>query len=471
MYQRSLRETIVSTRRRAQATPFRRVRLLEAKGGDMNLQTDGSRGERYGSVSGRLRGYGVAVLTACVALFTVAAVMVSSASAVASSPVVGWGSNSFGQTSVPTSLSGVTEIAAGGTGLIPAGHSLALRSDGTVVAWGMNSYGQTNVPTTLAGVTAIAAGGLHSLALRSDGTVVGWGSGGYGQTTPPPNVTGVTAVAAGFGHSLALKSDGTVVAWGAPFDGQTNVPAGLSDVVAIAAGGYHSLALKGDGTVVAWGYPPVSVVPGGLNGVIAIAAGEYHSLALRSDGTIVAWGANDRGQSTVPAGLNGVIAIAAGNRHSIALKADGTVVAWGSIAYVPAGLSDVLDIAAGGNHNLALVPSDTTPPELTVLVSPSVLWPPNHGYVNAQATVTATDDTDPNPTIEFVSVTSNEPDNGENDGNTVNDIVVVDQDTFELRAERCGVGSGRIYTITYQATDASGNSATRSATVTVPLEW
>ena len=48
-------------------------------------------------------------------------------------------------------------------------------------------------------------------------------------------------------------------------------------------------------------------------------------------------------------------------------------------------------------------------------------------------------------------MTSNEPDNapGDADGNTVDDIVVVDDTTFRLRAERNENGSGRVYTITY----------------------
>jgi hypothetical protein len=37
-----------------------------------------------------------------------------------------------------------------------------------------------------------------------------------------------------------------------------------------------------------------------------------------------------------------------------------------------------------------------------------------------------------------------------------------------LRAERAGAGDARTYTITYSATDASGDSATASATVEVP---
>ncbi len=102
-------------------------------------------------------------------------------------------------------------------------------------------------------------------------------------------------------------------------------------------------------------------------------------------------------------------------------------------------------------------------------VSPEVLWPANHKYVDVTATVLVSDNFDPNPTVSLVSVTSNEPDNGEGDGNTDQDIIVEDDFNFRLRAERSGNGDGRIYTITYEVTDACGNSSLASVTVTVPL--
>ena len=112
---------------------------------------------------------------------------------------------------------------------------------------------------------------------------------------------------------------------------------------------------------------------------------------------------------------------------------------------------------------------DDVDPTLSLSVSPNALWPPNHKYVTVQADVDFDDNFDTSPTLELVSVTSNEPDNGEDDGNTVDDVVVVDEDTFRLRAERSESGSGRVYTITYTVTDDCGNSTTESATVTVPL--
>jgi Pullulanase X25 domain len=112
---------------------------------------------------------------------------------------------------------------------------------------------------------------------------------------------------------------------------------------------------------------------------------------------------------------------------------------------------------------------DTHPPTLGVVLSPSMLWPANHAYVSVRATVTAGDESGAAPLVELVAVSSNEADNGDDDGNTVNDIVVVDDTTFRLRAERSGSGRGRRYTVTYRATDDCGNQTTGSATVAVPL--
>jgi len=112
---------------------------------------------------------------------------------------------------------------------------------------------------------------------------------------------------------------------------------------------------------------------------------------------------------------------------------------------------------------------DEVPPTLEVSVTPNILWPANHNYVSVTASVIASDNSGLSPTVTLVSVTSNEPDDGVDDGNTVDDIVIVDDYHFRLRAERSGSGTGRLYTITYQAVDDCGNTTTRSATVSVPL--
>ena len=111
---------------------------------------------------------------------------------------------------------------------------------------------------------------------------------------------------------------------------------------------------------------------------------------------------------------------------------------------------------------------DTTPPEINILVNPDIMWPPNHKYVDVETVVTVHDAVDTSPTLTLVSVTSNEPDNVKGDGNTTNDIEILSDTMFRLRAERSGKGQGRIYTITYGAEDASGNYAEASITITVP---
>lgn len=131
------------------------------------------------------------------------------------------------------------------------------------------------------------------------------------------------------------------------------------------------------------------------------------------------------------------------------------------------------DVARGASDHdpmVAVYCRDTTAPTLSVTADPNVLWPPNHKYKTVQASSSVSDDADPDPVVTFVSATSNEPDNGPDDGNTTGDVVIVDDDTFRLRAERSSSGTGRIYTLTYEAVDSCGNSTVATATVTVPLE-
>jgi hypothetical protein len=121
-----------------------------------------------------------------------------------------------------------------------------------------------------------------------------------------------------------------------------------------------------------------------------------------------------------------------------------------------------------GSANVTVKVIDTTPPTITATATPSSLWAPNHKYVEVKINVTVADLGDLAPKITLISFTSNEPDNAKGDGNTINDIVKVDDFTFNMRAERSGSGSDRIYTITYKATDVSGNFAMASVTVEVP---
>lgn len=111
--------------------------------------------------------------------------------------------------------------------------------------------------------------------------------------------------------------------------------------------------------------------------------------------------------------------------------------------------------------------ADTTPPVITSLsTSPANLWPANHKMVAVTVTATAEDAGGP-VTTRILSVTSNEPDNGQGDGNTADDIVITGPMTVNLRAERSGKGSGRVYAITVEGEDAAGNTSTGVVNVTV----
>jgi hypothetical protein len=68
----------------------------------------------------------------------------------------------------------------------------------------------------------------------------------------------------------------------------------------------------------------------------------------------------------------------------------------------------------------------------------------------------------------IISVASNEPVEGLGDGDTAPDWLVTGNLTLNLRAERSGKGAGRVYTMTVECADASGNRSTKAVTVTVP---
>jgi hypothetical protein len=112
---------------------------------------------------------------------------------------------------------------------------------------------------------------------------------------------------------------------------------------------------------------------------------------------------------------------------------------------------------------------DDQPPSLSVSVTPSVLFPPNHQMVEIAPTITVTDNRDESPVVDLVSVTSNQGDDVRGDGNTSQDVSIDASGRIFVRAERSGLGNAdRVYTITWRARDQSGNTATASATVTVP---
>ncbi len=124
------------------------------------------------------------------------------------------------------------------------------------------------------------------------------------------------------------------------------------------------------------------------------------------------------------------------------------------------------DVAGNSASAVVKVNIDWTPPTVACSATPNLLWPPNHKLVNIKTTVKVTDSLSGAARFQLLSVTSNEPDSGLGDivGWTLN----APSTSGQLRAERLGTGTGRIYTFVYQGFDKAGNSASCSTSVFVP---
>ena len=354
--------------------------------------------------------------------------------------VMCWGGNLEGElgngnttsSSAPVSVSGLTGATAVSAGL--NGFSCAIVSAGAVMCWGMGgngelgngSYGVSSTPvsvTGLSGATAISSGLIHTCVIVSGGAVECWGYNYYGQLgdgtttsrlTPVAvsGLSGAIAIAAGAEHTCAIVSGGTVYCWGWNYYGQlgngtttsSSTPvavSGLSSVIAITAGGYHTCAVVSGGSVYCWGennwgqlgsniavgstparasvllpdyrigvaegstgrsatgwlheswpsnldqvgsnvgYSPTPMAVPGISGATAIAAHYAHTCAIVAGGSGRCWGANSAGQlgngtttdSATPvsvSGLSGATAIATGDSHTCAIVSGGIVSCWGN---------------------------------------------------------------------------------------------------------------------------------------------
>lgn len=133
------------------------------------------------------------------------------------------------------------------------------------------------------------------------------------------------------------------------------------------------------------------------------------------------------------------------------------------------GFQLTVDDGNGGRatDNVVIHVQNINSPPLTTAARPTIatLWPPDHGLV-AVGIIGVTDPNN-NATITITGVTQDESTNGLGDGDTPIDAVVNADGTVLLRAERSGKGDGRVYRISFTASDLEG-SASGVVNVNVP---
>jgi N-acetylneuraminic acid mutarotase len=100
------------------------------------------------------------------------------------------------------------------------------------------------------------------------------------------------------------------------------------------------------------------------------------------------------------------------------------------------------------------------------VASQPLLWPPNHNLVPIQI-LGVSDPEDGQITIQVTHVTQDEPTTGLGEGDTGPDAVLQGS-TVLIRAERSGLGDGRVYTIHFTATDGQGATCHGTVQVRVP---
>lgn len=160
-------------------------------------------------------------------------------------------------------------------------------------------------------------------------------------------------------------------------------------------------------------------------------------------------------------------------------KLDGQAFSWGTITISGegAGLRRTMTVVdRAGNSTTVLTPAvniDRTPPVIACSMSTASIWTPNHKMVPLSVAVTASDARSGTSGFRLTSFGSNEPDNGQGDGDLPNDLqgwtLGAADTTGFVRAERSGKGSGRTYTFTYTATDFAGNvAACHTGTLVAP---
>lgn len=136
-----------------------------------------------------------------------------------------------------------------------------------------------------------------------------------------------------------------------------------------------------------------------------------------------------------------------------------------SISDITRALLELVDDVGGGGDPEP--PSNRPPNVAGAIANPSQIWPPNGQMVPVEIT-NVTDPDGEAFTIRIIGIAQDEPVNEKNNGHREADGTGVGAPAASLRAERDGDGNGRVYRISFTATDARGASSSGSVTVCVP---
>jgi hypothetical protein len=117
---------------------------------------------------------------------------------------------------------------------------------------------------------------------------------------------------------------------------------------------------------------------------------------------------------------------------------------------------------------------DMREPVIEVRDQPLRIWPPNHKYeeITPDMLLASAEDACGRPIaldqVKVIEVRSDEPEDTNGDGSSLDDMVVHCPNRVMLRAERTGGGNGRVYTVVYRLDGENGTEVTAEAKVYVP---
>ena len=156
-----------------------------------------------------------------------------------------WGGDGLAATDLASATDDLSDVARV-VAIVP-NNMFAIKTDGTLVGWGSNSHGQLSLPSVTTnpddGISVVDGATVDNsvLALLSDNTLVKWGARGAAGTdamAPPAPLQGKTVEisrlqSSGMAAFMALTSDDEVHVWGigteneTVVDSYTTVPDGL----------------------------------------------------------------------------------------------------------------------------------------------------------------------------------------------------------------------------------------------------